>query len=92
MAANDNISAADIRRSAYEIAWEDFCAIPDMTPDEKMSGPGRLRWYIQIMVEVGERDPAKIAKAAMGMLREYEQILRSQARVEKIPDVAGTAQ
>jgi hypothetical protein len=34
------------------------------------------------MVEVGERDPSKIARAAIGMLREYEQVLRSQARVE----------
>ena len=44
-----------------------------MTPDEKVSGPDRLRWYIQVMVEVGERDPSKIARAAIGMLREYEQ-------------------
>jgi hypothetical protein len=78
----NGISAGDICRSAYEIAWEDFRSSPAMTPDEKASGPDRLRWYIQIMVEVGERDPSKIAKAAIGMLREYEQILRSQARVE----------
>ena len=76
------ISAGDISRSAYEIAWEEFRSAPAMTPDEKVSGPDRLRWYIQVMVEVGERDPSKIARAAIGMLREYEQILRSQARVE----------
>ena len=78
----NEISAGDIGRSAYEIAWEEFRSAPSMTPDEKVSGPGRLRWYIQVMVEVGERDPAKIARAAIGMLREYEQILRSQARVD----------
>ena len=82
MTPKDIGATADICRSAYKIAWEDFCALPNLTPDEKASGPRRLRWYIHIMVEVGERDPSKIAKAAMGMLREYEQILRSQARVE----------
>jgi len=40
------------------------------------------------MVEVGERDPSKIARAAIGMLREYEQILRSQARVENATHAA----
>jgi len=28
--------------------------------------------------EVGERDPSKIAKSALGMIREYEQIMRSK--------------
>jgi hypothetical protein len=91
MTPKDSGSAADISRSAYDIAWQDFCALPNLTPDEKASGPLRLRWYIRIMVEVGERDPAKIAKAAMGMLREYEQILRSQARVESVTHSAESA-
>jgi hypothetical protein len=82
MTPKDSGALADITRSAYDIAWRDFSALPNLTPDEKASGPRRLYWYIRLMVEVGERDPAKIAKAAMGMLREYEQILRSQARVE----------
>jgi hypothetical protein len=33
------------------------------------------------MAAVGERDPIKIAKSALGMMREYEQIVRSKARV-----------
>jgi hypothetical protein len=33
------------------------------------------------MAEAGERDPAKIAKSALGMIREHEQIRRSKARV-----------
>jgi hypothetical protein len=87
----NEISAGDISRSAYEIAWVDFCSAPAMTPDEKVSGPDRLRWYIQVMVEVGERDPSKIARAAIGMLREYEQIMRSQARVENATHSARVA-
>lgn len=38
-----------------------------------------------VLAEVGERDPLKIAKSAMGMLREYEQILRSKARTASVP-------
>ena len=75
-------------REVCHDAWQDFSVLPNLTPDEKASGPSRLRWYIRLMVEVGERDPAKIAKAAMGMLREYEQILRSQARVENVTHAA----
>jgi hypothetical protein len=78
---------ADLQREAYAIAWEQFSGT-EMTPDEKMFGPNRLRWYIQILCEVGERDPAKIAGGAMGMLREYEQILRSRARTGSAPPAA----
>jgi len=88
MTSKESGAVADISRSAYDIAWQDFSVLPNLTPDEKASGPSRLRWYIRLMVEVGERDPAKIAKAAMGMLREYEQILRSQARVENVTHAA----
>jgi hypothetical protein len=75
------IDMSDIKRSAYEVAWHEFCSLPGLTPDEKASGPNMLRWYIQVMTEVGERDPSKIAKASIGMMREYEQILRSRARI-----------
>ena len=68
-------------RVAYRIAWQEFILLPDLTPDEKMSGPSKLRHYIQILVLSGERDPKKIASSAMGLIREYEQIARSQARV-----------
>jgi hypothetical protein len=75
------IGAADLVRSSYEIAWQDYCSLPGLTPDEKLSGPNKLRFYIQVMAEVGERNPSKIAKSALGMIREYEQIMRSKARV-----------
>ena len=72
----------DIHRRAYEIAWHEFSALSNfMTPDEKRAGPGRLRWYIEVVIETGECDPVKIATASIGMLREYEQIARSKARL-----------
>jgi hypothetical protein len=33
------------------------------------------------MAEVGERDPSKIAKSALGLMRQDEQIMRSKVRV-----------
>jgi hypothetical protein len=75
----------DVKRRAYEIAWYEFSGLRGLTPDEKISGPNKLRWFIQVLAEVGERDPRKIAKSAMGMLREYEQTLRSKARATSAP-------
>lgn len=75
----------DIERRAYEVAWHEFSALRGLTPDEKTSGPNKLRWFIHVLAEIGERDPLKIGKAAMGMLREYEQISRSRARTTNVP-------
>jgi hypothetical protein len=79
---------ADIKRAAYEIAWQEFSRQQGLTPDEKMSGPDRLRWYIGVVVEIGEQDPARVAALSLGMIREYEQILRSKARVSAPPAAA----
>jgi hypothetical protein len=57
----------DLHRRAYEIAWREFSPLCDsMTPDEKRAGPDRLHWYIELMIETGERDPLKIAKSSVG--------------------------
>ena len=61
----------NLHRRAYEIAWREFSPLCDsMTPDEKRAGPDRLHWYIELMIETGERDPLKIAKSSVGMLRQ----------------------
>ncbi len=84
-------ATAELLSQAYTIAWKEFRGSESLTPNELLCGPNRLRWYVQIMIEVGERDPEKIAKAALGMLREYEQILRSRARVTTHPPIAPAA-
>lgn len=76
-----NAGAAEIIRAAYEVAWREFNAQADLTPDELMTGPTKLRRYIAVVIEGGERDPRKIAQSALGMIRDYEQIARSTARV-----------
>ena len=80
-----SLATSNIQRCAYELAWHIFRAVPNLTPGEKLSGPEKLQSYIKTLIDVGERDPFKIAKAAMGMMREYEQILHSKARVVSAP-------
>jgi hypothetical protein len=66
---------------AYEAAWQEFVKLTGLTADEKRRGPDQLRWYIRLLTAVGERDPSKIAMSALCMMRQYEQIARSKARV-----------
>ena len=72
----------ELRNRAYAIACKEFSRAHGLTPDEKRIGPDRLRWYIQVLIEARHTDPSKIADLAQGMMRQYEQIVRSKARVE----------
>jgi len=72
---------AEITHSAYEIAWQEFLDVVGLSADERRTGTNQLRSYIRLMIAVGERDPSKIAKLALGMTRQYEQITRSKSRV-----------
>jgi hypothetical protein len=71
----------DLEKQAYAIAWPKFRQIETLTPDEIEFGPSRLRDYIKILAEVGEEDPDKIANAALGMIRQLEQMLHSKAQI-----------
>jgi len=88
---NIKASTSELADKAYSIAWREFRKIKTSTPDEITFAPRRLRWYVQIMTVVGERDPKKIATAALGMLRQYEQISRSRARVRRHVPLAPAA-
>jgi hypothetical protein len=65
----------DLEKEAYAIAWPKLRQIETLAPDEIEFGSSRLRYYIKILAEVGEDDPNKIANAAMGMIRQFEQML-----------------
>lgn len=71
---------AEITHSANELAWQEFINFAGLSVDERRTGTNQLRWYI-LMIAVGERDPSKIARSALGMTRQYEQITRSKSRV-----------
>jgi hypothetical protein len=75
-------NAVDVSRAAYEISWAAFQGFRHLTPDEKARGSERLRDYISTLVIAGERDAEKIARSALGLIRQYEQILQSQVRVD----------
>ena len=81
MATSEDDGTVSLLRSSYEIAWQEYHGLPGPTPDEIMFGPDRLRSYIKAIANSGETDPVKIAKSALGMLREYEQIARSKMRL-----------
>ena len=89
--SNIEAGTSELADKAYSIAWREFRKIKTSTPDEITFAPRRLRWYVQIMTVVGERDPKKIATAALGMLRQYEQISRSRARVRRHVPLAPAA-
>jgi hypothetical protein len=73
---------AVIARAAYELGWPRLKLVENLTSDEKASAPRKLKQYIEILVACGEQNPKKIARCALGLIREYEQIARSKARVE----------
>lgn len=70
-----------IVQAAYRRAWSSYINLPDLTPVERLMGPQKLRDYIEVLVSSGESDPEKIARSALGLVREYEQIHRSYARI-----------
>ena len=72
---------AEITHTAYKIAWKEFINSTGFSANERRTGTNQLRWYIRLMIAVGERDPSKIARSALGMTRQYEQIARSKSRV-----------
>jgi hypothetical protein len=82
--------ASDIKALAevsYAIAWKSFTTFVHLSPRGKRSASQKLREYIDVLVTTGERDPEKIGQASLGLLREYEQIIRSQARVTASPSL-----
>lgn len=82
-------ASSGVARAAYEVAWQEFIKLTGLSADERRTGQNQLRWYIRLMTAVGERDPSKIARSALGMMRQYKQITRSKARVAlNIPPAA----
>jgi hypothetical protein len=81
----DDISVA---KSAYAIAWKSFRTFARLSRDEKESAPKKLREYIDVLVNSGERDAEKVAQSALGLIREHEQIARSFARLLSTQGIA----
>lgn len=77
-----------LAREAYAIAWKSFVAFAWLTPGGKESASRKLQEYIDVLVSSGERGTERIAQSALGLLREYEQIMQSTARVSSSPSIS----
>jgi hypothetical protein len=73
--------AEDISLAAYNQAWSLLTGGGGLTPEEKADAPEKLRDYIGALVSAGETNPDKIARCAIGLVRQYEQILRSYSAI-----------
>lgn len=71
----------DVATEACRMACANLnnCAI--LSKAERASAPLKIREYVDALVSSGESDPEKISRCALGLVREFEQISRSEARV-----------
>jgi hypothetical protein len=80
--SGDKESLNVLAKVAYAKAWTILSDFRGQTPDEKVGGPQKLRDYIQMMIQTGERDADAISALALGLMRQQEQICRSRAVLE----------
>ena len=71
----------EIASAAYRKAWHLMSDDTTLTPDERDNAPRLLQDHILRLVNEGESDPAAIAHAAVGHLRQREQVRQSETRV-----------
>ncbi len=72
----------EIASAAYRKAWQQISDNPDLTPDERDNAPRLLQDHILRLVNQGESDVAAIAAAAVGFMRQREQVVQSAKRVK----------
>lgn len=69
-----------IGNKAFSLAFRILEIGGGLTAEEKAAAPTKLKEYIDALVSSGERDPDKIARSAVCLVREFEQTARSIAR------------
>lgn len=76
------IEIDEIELAAFRTASREFKQSVDLTPDEDRGMRAKLREYIHTLRACGETDPQKMASAAVALVRQFEQVLRSQERID----------
>jgi hypothetical protein len=72
-----------IADAAYRKAYATyFLTTSDLSSEDVSQAPRRLREYVLTIVNGGENDPDVAAGGALGLLRQFNQILQSQGRVK----------
>lgn len=79
--------AIDIVDQAFFAACKIYATGAILTPTEKASFPAKIREYVHVLVSSGERNPVKIARTAACLMREHEQVNRSEQRVATGPPI-----
>jgi hypothetical protein len=82
MPAIEVIEGDEVTRAAYWLARQEWMCVPGLSPEERASGPERLLAAIRKIVGDGATDVDSIAAAALGSLRQTDQVARSAARVQ----------
>ena len=72
---------SQIAAAAYQAGWQHL-STTDMSPDERDHAPRLLHMQVWRLINCGARDASEIAFAALGQLRQDEQLLQSRARLQ----------
>jgi hypothetical protein len=71
----------ELATAAYQRGWQQLITAP-MSPDERDHAPRLLHNHVWRLVNSGAKDARAIAEAALGRMRQDEQIGQSAARLK----------
>lgn len=70
----------ELASAAYQQGWHHLITT-DMTPDERDHAPRLLHSHVWRLINAGAYDAGEIANAALGRMRQDEQLSQSRARL-----------
>jgi hypothetical protein len=71
----------ELATAAYQKGWQRLITT-DMTPDERDHAPRLLHIHVWRLINAGANDARYIADAALGRMRQDEQLSQSAARLK----------
>jgi len=71
----------ELASAAYQKGWQHLITT-DMTPDERDHAPRLLHTHVWRLINAGAYDARDIANAALGRMRQDEQLSQSRARLK----------
>lgn len=70
----------ELAAAAYQRGWQHLITA-EMTPDERAHAPRLLHSHVWRLINAGGCDAGDIADAALGRMRQDEQLSQSRARL-----------
>ena len=71
----------ELATAAYQKGWHHLITT-EMTPDERDQAPRLLHTHVWRLINAGACDAGDIANAALGRMRQDEQLSQSEARLK----------